>query len=357
MPSADTRHLLSPVRLGPYLLPNRVAMAPMTRRRAGPGDVPTPLAATYYAQRASAGLVIAEATLIAAEGASYPGSPGIYSDEQVPAWRAVTTAVHAAGGHVFLQLWHAGRLSDPSFLGGATPVAPSPIPAAGEVQPGKPFVTPRELGFAEIPYVVAQFGEGARRAVQAGFDGLEIHAAHGYLLDQFLRDGANHRLDGYGGSPERRARFLMEVVEVVCRAWEPSRVGVQLSPTSPLGGMNDSTPAETFCVVTELLDRFGLAYLHVFEPIAPGSSAARITPLIRARFQGALIANGGYARDTADAAIARNEADLISFGRPFIANPDLPERFAEGAPLANPDPNTFYGGGAHGYIDYPRHQK
>jgi N-ethylmaleimide reductase len=315
--------------------------------------VPSTLAATYYAQRASAGLIVSEASLVAAGGASYPGSPGIYDDAHVAAWREVADAVHARGGRIFLQLWHAGRFSDPEFLGGALPVAPSAIALRGELRlpgGGRPFVPPRALAEDELPGLVRAFADGARNALAAGFDGVEIHAAQGYLIDQFLRDGTNHRDDAYGGSVERRARFLLEVTEAVCEIAGASRVGVQLSPTSTLGDMSDSDPEATFGHAAEQLGALGCAYLHVFEPLAPGP---RISPVMRARFRGSFIANGGYDGATASAAIASGEADLVSFGRAFIANPDLVRRLAEGAPLAAPDPATFYGGAARGYTDYP----
>ena len=344
--------LFQPVRVGAVPLANRVVMAPMTRRRADAANVPSPLAAEYYAQRASAGLIVSEASLVTASGASYPGSPGMYDAAQVDAWRAVTGAVHARGGRIFAQLWHAGRFSDPAFLGGALPVAPSAIPIAGEVNaPGgpRPFVTPRALDAEEIARIVEDFAAAAERAREAGFDGVEVHAAQGYLIDQFLRDGSNARTDAYGGSIDDRARFLVEVTSAVIRAWSADRVGVQLSPTSPLGGMRDSDPPATFAHAALTLDALGVAYLNVFEPLGQG---ARVSPLMRAKFRRAFIVNGGYDGRSARAALDAGDADLVSFGRPYIANPDLVERLAEGAPLASPDPATFYGGGARGYTDY-----
>lgn len=348
-----TVSLFDPTRVGALELPNRVVMAPMTRRRSGPGNVPSQLAAAYYAQRATAGLIVSEASLVDAGGASYPGSPGIYDASHVAAWREVTRAVHAAGGRIFLQLWHAGRFSDPAFLEGALPVAPSAVALHGELRlpgGGRPFVAPRALEQGELPGLVRSFAEGARRALEAGFDGVEIHAAQGYLIDQFLRDGTNRRDDAYGGSVERRARFLVEVTEAVCELAGASRVGVQLSPTSTLGDMSDSNPEATFGHAAAALGALGVAYLHVFEPLAPGP---RLSPALRAAFRGAFIANGGYDGATANAALARGDADLVSFGRAYIANPDLVARLAEGAPLAAPDPATFYGGDARGYTDYP----
>jgi N-ethylmaleimide reductase len=357
MSAPPPRHLLASIRLGPYQLPNRIVMAPMTRRRAGPDGAPTSLTATYYAQRASAGLVIAEATLVSALGASYPGSPGIYSDPQAAAWSRVAGSVHARGGRIFLQLWHAGRVSHPSMLPGrAVPVAPSAIAIRGDVATAsgaEPFPTPRALEPSEIRQIVGQFATAARRAREAGLDGVEVHAAQGYLIDQFLRDGANTRVDAYGGSVEGRARLLLDVLEAVCGVWSSRCVGVQLSPTSSLNDMRDSDPAGTFAHVAGRLNELDLAYLHVFEPLGPGPPDARMTPRLRAAFRGPLIANGGYRGETADAAIASGAADLVSFGRAFIANPDLPERLAADAPLDEPDPATFYGGGARGYTDYP----
>lgn len=353
MAPTTVRSLLEPARVGSLELPNRIVMAPMTRRRSGRAHVPSPLAATYYAQRATAGLIVSEASLVDAGGASYPGSPGIYDEAHVAAWSIVTRAVRQAGGRIFLQLWHAGRFSDPAFLGGALPVAPSTVALRGELRlpgGGRPFVSPRALDTGEISTLVRAFADGARRALAAGFDGVEIHAAQGYLIDQFLRDGTNRRDDAYGGSLERRARFLVEVTEAVCAVVGAPRVGVQLSPTSTLGDMSDSDPEATFCHAAAALDALGVAYLHVFEPIAEGP---RLSPALRAAYRGAFIANGGYDGVTAGAAVAHGEADLVSFGRAYIANPDLVLRLAEGAPLASPDPATFYGGDARGYTDYP----
>ena len=345
--------LSSPIRIGPLQLSNRVVMAPMTRNRAGPGNVPTPLNATYYAQRASAGLIITEATQVSPQGVGYPKTPGIHTEEQVAGWRLVTDAVHAANGLIFLQLWHVGRISHPYYQpGGALPVAPSAIKPRGEIhtpQGPKPFVTPRALDAGEIPGIVARFREGARGARAAGFDGVEIHAANGYLIDQFLRDGTNKRTDRYGGSVEGRARFLIEVVDAVAGVWGADRVGVRLSPVNDFNDMRDGDPARTFSYVAERLNEFGLAYLHVVEP----ASAPRITRLIRERFRGPLMANQGYERESAEAALRSGVADLVSFGRLFLANPDLPARFAEQSPLNEPDPSTFYGGDERGYTDYP----
>lgn len=350
--------LLDPVRVGDLELPNRIVMAPMTRRRAGPGDVPRPITATYYAQRASAGLIVSEAAVVAPDGASYPGSPGIHDGAQVRAWRRVTAAVHEAGGRLFCQLWHAGRVSHPSLLPeGRRPVAPSAIALEGRMGApvDAPFPEPRALGAGEVAGVVEAFGAGARRARDAGFDGVEIHAANGYLIDQFLRDGTNRRDDRYGGDVEARARLLLEVVDAAAEEWTPRRVGVQVSPASGLNGMEDSAPHDTFGHVAERLGARGIAYLHVHEMLGEEGPTApdRVTPTLRRRFPGTLIVNGGYDRERGEEALRAGAADLVSFGRLFISNPDLPRRFQREAPLAEWDPSTFYGGGAEGYTDYP----
>jgi N-ethylmaleimide reductase len=354
----DTPTLLTPYRLGPFELPNRVVLAPMTRNRAGEGRVPTELNATYYAQRASAGLLITEATYVAPEGIGYPATPGIDTDAQVEGWKLVTGAVHEAGGLVFLQLWHVGRISHPDFQpGGGLPVAPSAVRPTGEswtYEGKKPFLTPRALETDEIPERIEMYRDGARRAKAAGFDGVEIHGANGYLIDQFLRDGTNRRTDGYGGSVENRVRFLREVTEAVARVWGAERVGVRLSPQSPFNDMRDSDPATTFGRAAEFLDDLGVAYIHTVESIeSHPPDGGRVTPVIRERFGGAVIVNGDFDRETAEAALARDEADLVSFGRLFLANPDLPERLRLDGPYNEPDVATFYGGGPEGYTDYP----
>jgi len=351
-------HLFSPFQLGPLTLPSRIVMAPMTRSRAGVGNVPTELFALYYSQRAAAGLIISEASQVTPEGQGYVRTPGIHSDEQVAGWRQVTQAVHRAGGRIFLQLWHVGRISHTSFQpGGAAPVAPSAIQAHGmsyTLQGPAPFSAPRALQRDEIGQVVAQFADGARRAREAGFDGVEIHGANGYLIDQFLRDGSNHRTDDYGGSVQGRARFLLEVTEAVTGVWGKERVGVRLSPNVAFNDMSDSDPAATFGYAAGEL-RGRLAYVHVIEGVggAMAHRGPRLAPLLGQRFGGPLILNGGYDRDTAEAALAGGEAELISFGAPFLANPDLPARFLTGAALNAPDQATFYSEGARGYVDYP----
>jgi len=352
--------LLSPFTLGPLTLPNRVVMAPMTRNRAGPGNVPGPLNATYYAQRAGAGLIVSEATQVSPQGQGYPGTPGIHSREQVEGWTRVTNAVHRAGGRIFLQLWHVGRISHPSLQpGGAPPVAPSALAPKGQawtLDGMKDYVTPHALSAGEIAGVVEDFRRGARNARDAGFDGVELHGANGYLIDQFLRDGTNRRSDAYGGSVENRVRFLLEVTEAVLGEWEAARVGVRLSPTNPYNDIADSNPAATFAAAAAALGRLGLAYLHIVEPGASDPVAAGETPdlkFFRRHWRGVLIGNKGYDFDRANAAIADGTADLISFAALFLANPDLPERFRRNGPFNPPDRKTFYGGNAAGYTDYP----
>ncbi|WP_181449426.1 alkene reductase [Azospirillum thermophilum] len=360
MSNAD---LFTPLRLGAVELPNRIIMAPMTRSRAGDGNVVTPLTAEYYAQRASAGLIITEATQVSPTGQGYPNTPGIHTDAQTLGWRDVAEAVHAAGGRIAAQLWHVGRVSHPLFQpNGAAPVAPSAIAAAGTLYTGQgmePFPVPRALETDEIPLLVRAFGDAAKRAVfDAGLDAVEIHAANGYLIDQFLRDRTNRRTDAYGGTVEKRCRFLLEILDAVTTAVGPGRVGVRLSPTGTFNDMGDSDPLGHFSTITEALNPFGLAFLHVIEglpghPMAPPDGAPHVAAALRRIFKGPVILNGGYTREAADAAIARGEADAVSFGEPFIANPDLPARFRTGAALAAPDRATYYGGGAKGYTDYP----
>jgi N-ethylmaleimide reductase len=351
--------LVSPVKIGAYELPNRVVMAPMTRNRAGEGNVPQPMNARYYQQRASAGLIITEATQVSPEGVGYPKTPGIHSAEQVQGWKLVTESVHRAGGRIFLQLWHVGRISHPSLQpNGALPVAPSAIRPDGEAntyQGLQRFVTPRALEIGEIPEVVAQFRHGAQLALQAGFDGVEIHGANGYLIDQFLRDGSNHRTDAYGGPIENRVRFLLEVVGAITDVWGRHRVGVRLSPTNPFNSMRDTDPQATFGYAAAQLGKLEIAYLHVVESDKFDKTIGQVMDYRRLRdaFGGAYIANAGYDYERAVAALAHGEADLIAFARLFLANPDLPERFARHAPLNEPDRATFYGGDDKGYTDYP----
>jgi N-ethylmaleimide reductase len=360
VPDAAPAHLLSPYRLGEFDLRNRMVMAPMTRSRALEGNVPNPLAAIYYAQRAEAGLIITEATQVSPQGVGYIRTPGIHSVEQVAGWRQVTDAVHGAGGRIFAQLWHVGRVSHPDFHDGALPVAPSAIAADGEVFTNRgraKMVTPRALEAHELPGIVAQFEKGAQNAKAAGFDGVELHGANGYLLDQFLRDGANRRTDQYGGSIRNRARLPLEVAEAVAAVWGADRVGYKVSPHGTVYSMSDSDPIATFSYLADELSRLGLVYLHATEgiagPTAPPAGTILAAPVLRQRFKGTLILNGGYDAHSADAAIARGAADLIAVGVPFLANPDLPIRYTRGAPLNAPDQATFYAGEAKGYIDYP----
>ncbi len=354
--------LLSSVKLGRYTLPNRIVMAPLTRNRAAAGNVPTELNALYYKQRATAGLIISEATQISPQGLGYPGTPGIHSPEQVSGWKLVTEAVHAQGGRIFLQLWHVGRISHPDLQpNGELPVAPSAIAPEGEsaTYTGmKPYVTPRALDLEEIPQIIEQYRLGAKNALEAGFDGVEVHSANGYLLDQFLQDNANHRKDIYGGSVENRSRLLMEVIAAVVEVWGSDRVGVRLSPSGTFNTMGDSHRAATFGYVVKELNQFNLAYLHLVAPRVEGFGTAEDQPdlgadFFRPIFQNTIITAGGYSFETGNAAIASGDADLVAFGRLYIANPDLPERFVTGAALNKPDRNTFYGGDEKGYTDYP----
>ncbi len=353
-------NLFTPLALGPLTLPNRLAMAPLTRNRSTPEGVPQALNVEYYRQRAGAGLLITEATCISPEAVGYPLTPGIWSDAQVAGWRAVTEAVHKEGGRIFCQLWHVGRISHPSLQpNGQLPVAPSAIRPVGDAitfQGPQPFVTPRALDISELPGVVEQYRHAAVQAKAAGFDGIEVHAANGYLLDEFLRDGSNQRSDAYGGDIDHRARLLLEVLEAVCPVWGADRVGVRLSPIQPFNDMRDSDPKGTFSRVVERLNRFGLAYLHLTEMgnDAPGAAGPYFDPLqLRDVWRGVLMTNAGYDRDRANAVLAAGRADLVAFGVAFIANPDLPARYLAGAPLNVPDPTTFYGGDAKGYTDYP----
>jgi N-ethylmaleimide reductase len=351
--------LFTPYRLGDLVLNNRLALSPMTRSRALDGNVANPMAATYYVQRASAGLMVTEGTQVSPQGVGYIRTPGIHSAEQVAGWKHITDAAHRVGGTIFAQLWHVGRVSHPDFHDGALPVAPSALPVEGEAftTNGKVKIpTPRALAIDEIPGIVEQFRQGAQNAKAAGFDGVELHGANGYLLDQFLRDGANKRTDAYGGSLVNRARLPLEVAQAVAEVFGASRVGYKLSPYFPGYSMSDSNPIETFSFIARELDKLGLGYLHVSEAIAGPmkvEGTVRVTPFIRDAFDGTLIVNGGYDAATAEAAIARGETDLVAIGVPFLANPDLPRRYRSGAALNAPDPATFYAGEEKGYIDYP----
>jgi N-ethylmaleimide reductase len=352
--------LFDAVKLGPYTLSNRLVMAPLTRSRAQAGDIPSLLAPEYYRQRASAGLIISEATQISPQGKGYAYTPGIYNADQVAGWKKVTDAVHQGGGRIFAQLWHVGRISHPTLQpAGALPVAPSAIAPAGKAFTEHgfvPFETPRALETGEIAGIVEQYRSAARNALDAGFDGVEIHAANGYLIDQFLRDSSNHRSDAYGGSLENRTRLLLEVTQAVLAVCGAERVGVRLSPVSPANDIADSKPAALFQYVVGQLNQFKLVYLHVVEGATGG--ARDIVPdfdwqALRRLFHGTYIANNGYDLALAVKARQADSADLIAFGRPFIANPDLVARLRQGAPLNPLDAATLYGGDAHGYTDYP----
>jgi N-ethylmaleimide reductase len=356
--------LFTPAKVGPYRLSHRVVMAPLTRMRSDPGDIPSNLMVEYYTQRASeGGVIVSEATPVSIRGNGYAGAPGIFSDTQIAGWRRITDAVHAKGGRIFQQLWHVGRQSHVDLQpNGEAPVAPSAIPAEGYAytKSGEaPFSMPRALELHEIPGIIEEFRSGAERALRAGFDGVEIHGANGYLPDQFLQDGTNKRTDEYGGPIENRARFLLEVTQAAISAWGADRVGVRISPSGTYGSMSDCNPPATFGYVATQLDRLGIAYLHVVEPRIKGTEeishgqAPIAAQHLRPKFSRTLIAAGGFAPDSAEAIVAAGNADLVAFGRHFISNPDLPERLRRGLPLNRYDRSTFYGGDARGYIDYP----
>jgi N-ethylmaleimide reductase len=358
LPAETTSDLFTPIEVGPLTLPNRIAMAPLTRSRAGPGNVPTPLSALYYAQRASAGLIISEATQVAPEGQGYISTPGIYSAEQVAGWKCVTSAVHAGGGRMVLQLWHVGRISHPSFQpGGALPIAPSAIRPNAKAFTANGFAeipTPRALETSEIPGIVAQHAQGARNALAAGFNGVEVHGANGYLIDQFLRDGTNKRTDAYGGSIENRMRFLLEVVDAVSAAVGAERTGVRISPQNGQNDIADSNPQSLFNHVAAALSGRGLAYLHVIEGDTGGAAVPPLDYLaIKRLFGGLFMANNGFDKVRANEAIAQGRADLVAFGKPFISNPDLVTRLYLDMPLSPLNRETLYGGAEQGYTDYP----
>jgi N-ethylmaleimide reductase len=351
--------LFTNYKLGNIKLSNRMVMAPMTRCRAVEGNIPNPLTITYYVQRAQAGLIITEGSQVSPQGVGYVRTPGIYSPEQVAGWRKVTNAVHQSGSKIFLQLWHVGRVSHSELLRGELPVAPSALPVEGEIHTSlgkKKIEIPRALELEEIPGIINQFRKGAENARAAGFDGVEIHGANGYLLDQFLRDGSNHRTDQYGGPLQNRARLPLEVTKVVIDAFGADRVGYRISPHFQRYSMSDSNSHETFCYFAEELNKLRLGYIHMIEQVGGPmlvAIEARFAPAIREIFKGALILNGGYDVKKGNAAIEKSEADLISYGSLFLANPDLPERFKRNAPLNRPDLATFYAGEERGYTDYP----
>ncbi|MGF7134667.1 N-ethylmaleimide reductase [Paraburkholderia sp. EB58] len=366
-----TKHLFTPIKLGRLSLDHRVAMAPLTRSRAGqPGNVPTDMNVEYYRQRASAALIVSEATQISQQGQGYAWTPGIHTEEQIEGWRAVSNAVHEEGGRIFLQLWHVGRVSHPVFQpGGGLPVAPTAMPV-----PGKTFIldengngawgdvpVPQELTVEGIREIVADYRRAARNAMAAGMDGIEIHAGNGYLLDQFINSSSNHRRDSYGGSIENRARLLLEVVAAVSEEVGSQNVAVRLTPMGRFMGMGDEAPEATFGYIVRKLNDYALAYLHLVEPAMVGVVKDEnfdprwdaIMKLLRDAYTGVLMLAGGYDRDTAEQAIASGRADIVAFGRPFIANPDLPARLRDGHPLNPADTSSFFGGDATGYIDYP----
>lgn len=352
-----TIDLFEPFQLGDLTLANRMVMAPMTRNRAAENGIVPPMMVTYYRQRASAGLIITESTPVSPEGVGYPATPGIHTEAHAASWRGVTDAVHAAGGHVFVQLQHCGRISHPSLLpNNATPVAPSALRPAGQaVTYGgmQDFVTPRALETREIPGIVAQFKHAAEMAKRAGFDGVEVHGANGYIVDQFLRDGSNRRTDAYGGSMQNRMRLLNEILDAVCAVWPARRVGVRLSPENSFNSMSDSDPQAHFGYFVGELSPRGLAYVHVLEGDMLTKASTVDYRALRSRFSGPYVANNGYDLARAQTAVRSGAADLIAFGIPFLANPDLVRRYRENLPLNAADPSTFYGGTEAGYTDYP----
>jgi 2,4-dienoyl-CoA reductase-like NADH-dependent reductase (Old Yellow Enzyme family) len=344
--------LLDPIQVGDLHLPNRVFMAPLTRLRGTPDHIPTPLMLEYYTQRASAGLIISEGTPIDPMGVGYANVPGLWSQQQVEAWKPITAAVHNAGGHIFSQIWHVGRISDPAFLDGQLPVAPSAIAATGTVsllRPQRPFPTPRALETSEVKGVVEAFRRGAENAQAAGFDGVELHGANGYLLDQFLQDGSNHRTDEYGGTLENRARLMLEAADAAISVFGPGRVGMHLAPRGDTHGISDSNPAATFGYVARELGRRKIAFIAAREHGGPDS----IGPCLKDLFGGVFVANEAIDQKTGQQLLDEGKADAVAFGKLFIANPDLPLRFAKYASLNRPEPNTFYASGPHGYTDYP----
>ena len=348
--------LLTTVRIGAWDLPNRIVMAPLTRLRSSPGRVPNALMAEYYRQRASAGLILSEATSVTPQGVGYPDSPGIWSDEQVEGWKLVTKAVHDAGGRIVCQLWHVGRISDPVYLGGDLPVAPSAIAPAGHVslvRPLKDYVTPRALREDEIPGIIEAYRRGADNARRAGFDGVELHGANGYLPDQFLHSGSNKRTDSYGGSVENRARFHLEALDAIIGVWGADRVGLHLSPADDSHDVHDTDPAAIYGHLFREASKRGIAFIFAREP---GEREGRLSPSLRKQFSGAFIANQKFTRESGETALASGEADAVAYGVPYIANPDLVERFARRASLNTPNPDTFYPQGRPaeiGYTDYP----
>ncbi|MDY0883479.1 alkene reductase [Dongia soli] len=344
--------LFDPITVGDLKLPNRIFMAPLTRQRASEGRVPNELMREYYIQRASAGLILSEATAVTPMGVGYADTPGIWSDEQVEGWKLVTRGVHDAGGHIFLQLWHVGRVSDPHFLDGQLPVAPSAIAAEGHVRllkPQRPYVTPRALDHREIPGIIAAFRKGAENAQRAGFDGVEIHGANGYLLDQFLQDSTNKRIDDYGGPVENRARLMLEATDAAVSVWGADRVGVHLAPRSDSQSMGDSDPLATFGYVARELGKRKIAFICAREHVGVDS----LGPKLKKEYGGIYVANEQLTKEAAEKLLASGDADAVAFGKAFISNPDLPKRLRQDAPLNGWDSATFYARGPKGYTDYP----
>jgi N-ethylmaleimide reductase len=354
-------NIFSSITLGDYQLPNRIFMAPLTRGRAVENGVPNTMMAKYYSQRASAGLIIAEATAVAKNGLGWMNAPGIYNDEQQTGWKNIANAVHEKNGRIFIQLWHMGSIVHPDFLDGELPVSSSAVKQQGSLSTPKgrdrEFAIPQPLSKTQISVVVQQFVNAARRAIDSGLDGIEIHGANGFLVDQFTRDSINQREDEYGGSIDNRLRFMMEVVEAICTEVGSGKVGIRLSPSNNVWGIKDSDPRATFSRAVTRLNKFNLAYVHLLEPKPKSDNgkmtADYLTPILRESYQGNLIINGGFNKQTANNALGNNEADAIVFGTPFIANPDLVERFSVDATLTQPDSSTFYTSEAKGYIDYP----
>lgn len=355
--------LFTPYTLGDLTLPNRMVMAPLTRNRADGNGVPKPMTVTYYAQRATAGLLITEATQVSEKATGYMFTPGVYTEEQARGWRAVTHAVHEKGGRIFNQIWHTGRVSHPSLQpGGTDPIAPSAIMADTMVFTPKgfePATQPRALAIDEIPTIVDQFTHGAKTAKSAGFDGVEVHGANGYLIEQFLKDRTNQRTDSYGGDIPSRMRFALEILQAVVAVWGPDRVGFRISPRGIFNDMYDSDPLALYSQLAAALNDLPLGYLHIVESLPGHPSFASqedvppVAPTLRKIYKGTIIINGGYGKETAEEAISGNAADLVAFGVPYLANPDLVERFRQNAPLNEPDEDTFYGGDERGYTDYP----
>jgi N-ethylmaleimide reductase len=351
--------LFNPLQVGALTLPNRILLAPLTRTRAGMEHLPNALMAEYYAQRASGGLLITECTMVTPNTSAFVAEPGIYSQEQIDGWKETTAAVHAKGGRIYMQIWHAGRAAHPDINGGTPSVSSTATPVEGEIHTatGKvPHAAAHVLTEAEIPAIVAAYAQGAKNAIEAGFDGVEVHGANGYLIDQFLRDGANQRTDGYGGSIEKRARFLFEVLDAVTAAIGADRVGLRLSPLNSYNSMVDSDPIALISFLADKLNAYQLAYLHVMRADFFGVQKGDVMTVAREKYKGVLVGNMGYTPEEAEKAITEGKLDAVAFGTSFLANPDLPARIQAGAALNTPNPDTFYTPGAAGYTDYPTMQ-